>query len=97
MYPVNHDMILEGEIIANALPRINQARDVDGLGKYVTGVRDEIVIEHGYRYDVFSALDSVSNKEITGDAPSILLPGLFLCQNCRQLGSAGQTVIRHSF
>jgi hypothetical protein len=81
MYPGNHDMILEGEIIANALPGINQAKNVDGLGKYVTGVRDEIVIEHGHRYDVFSAPDSVSNKEITVDAPSILPPGLFLRQN----------------
>ncbi|HOV93735.1 MAG TPA: metallophosphoesterase, partial [Spirochaetales bacterium] len=75
--PGNHDMTLEGDILDRALPGINQARDVNGLGKCVTGIRDEIVIEHGHRYDVFSAPDSVSNKEITGDAPSILPPGYF--------------------
>ncbi len=75
--PGNHDMTLEGDILDKALPGINQARDVNGLGKCVTGIRDEIVIEHGHRYDVFSAPDSVSNKEITGNAPSILPPGYF--------------------
>jgi len=75
--PGNHDMLLDGDILDEALPGINQARDARGLGAYVTGVRNEIVIEHGHRYDVFSAPDSVSNKDITGDVASILPPGYF--------------------
>lgn len=75
--PGNHDMLLENSILQEALPGLVQARDARGLGSYVTGKRKEILIEHGHRYDVFSAPDSVSNKDITGETASILPPGYF--------------------
>lgn len=84
--PGNHDMTLESDILAQALPGVNQARDARGMGKHYTGFRNEILIEHGHRYDVFSAPDSVSNKDITGDElcyrctrPHGSSPGLILC------------------
>lgn len=75
--PGNHDLLLTEEILAELIPGINQARDVEGLGTYRTGTRSEIVIEHGHRYNTFCAPDTLSNKDITGDYPSILPPGYF--------------------
>ena len=75
--PGNHDLLLDEETLAKLIPGIVQARDVDGLGTYRTGMRSEIVIEHGHRYDSFCAPDTLSNKEITGDYPSFLPPGYF--------------------
>ncbi|OXS25320.1 MAG: hypothetical protein BI182_16625 [Acetobacterium sp. MES1] len=75
--PGNHDLLLTDEILAEIIPGINQARDVAGLGTYRTGLRSEIAIEHGHRYNTFCAPDSLSNKEITGTFPSILPPGYF--------------------
>ena len=75
--PGNHDLLLDEETLAKLIPGIVQARDVDGLGTYRTGMRSEIVIEHGHRYDSFCAPDALSNKEITGDYPSFLPPGYF--------------------
>ncbi|WKY48155.1 metallophosphoesterase [Eubacteriaceae bacterium ES3] len=75
--PGNHDLLLTEEILAELIPGIEQARDVDGLGTYRTGTRSEIVIEHGHRYNTFCAPDTLSNKEFTGDYPSILPPGYF--------------------
>jgi len=95
--PGNHDMLLESNILEEALPGINQARDARGLGKYVTGVRDEIVIEHGHRYDVFSAPDSVSNKEITGDVESILPPGYFYARVAASWVLQGHPMIKKDY
>ncbi len=75
--PGNHDLLLDEETLAKLIPGIVQARDVDGLGTYRTGMRSEIVIEHGHRYDTFCAPDILSNKEMTGDYPSFLPPGYF--------------------
>lgn len=75
--PGNHDLLLDEETLAKLIPGIVQARDVDGLGTYRTGIRSEIVIEHGHRYDTFCAPDTLSNKEMTGDYPSFLPPGYF--------------------
>lgn len=95
--PGNHDMTLEDDILAQALPGINQARDVRGMGKHFTGVRDEIVIEHGHRYDVYSAPDSVSNKDITGDAPSILPPGYFYARIAASWVLQGKPMIKKDY
>lgn len=92
--PGNHDMTLEGDILAQALPGVNQARDARGMGRYYTGVRNEIVIEHGHRYDVYSAPDSVSNKDITGDAPSILPPGYFYARIAASWVLQGKPMIK---
>jgi UDP-2,3-diacylglucosamine pyrophosphatase LpxH len=75
--PGNHDLLLNEEILANLIPGISQARNGDGWGVYRTGIRSEIAIEHGHRYDTFCAPDPLSNKEITGDYPSFLPPGYF--------------------
>lgn len=73
----NHDMTLDAEILQQAIPKIEQARDAKGLGVYYTGDRNEIVIEHGHRYDVFSAPDMVSNAELCGNDDTIFPAGYF--------------------
>jgi len=95
--PGNHDMTLEDDILRQALPGVFQARDARGLGAYVTGRRNEIVIEHGHRYDVFSAPDSVSNKEITGSAASILPPGYFYARVAASWVLQGHPMIKKDY
>ena len=73
----NHDMLLESGILDEALPGIVQARDSKGLGVYYTGDRREIAIEHGHRYDVFSAPDTVTNKALCVNGGTMLPPGYF--------------------
>ena len=75
--PGNHDMLLESKVLQEAMPNIEQARDVNGLGTYYTGDREEIAVEHGHRYDVFSAPDSVTNAELCGNDDTILPAGYF--------------------
>ncbi len=73
--PGNHDMLLEAETLIKALPKVTFV-GANGLGTYITGVRNEIAIEHGNRYDIFSAPDTVDNKDIT-NKNRILPPGYF--------------------
>ena len=73
----NHDMTLEADVLQEAIPGIVQARDAQGLGVYYTGDRNEIVIEHGHRYDVFSAPDTVTNRELCGNDDTIFPAGYF--------------------
>ena len=75
--PGNHDVTLEAEVLQEAIPGIVQARDAEGLGAYYTGDRNEIVIEHGHRYDVFSAPDSVTNRQLCGNDDTIFPAGYF--------------------
>lgn len=75
--PGNHDMTLEADVLQEAIPKLVQARDAQGLGTYYTGDRNEIAIEHGHRYDVFSAPDTVTNAELCGNANTILPAGYF--------------------
>lgn len=75
--PGNHDITLEADVLQEAMPKIAQARDADGLGAYYTGDRNEIVIEHGHRYDVFSAPDTVTNAELCGNEDTIFPAGYF--------------------
>lgn len=75
--PGNHDLTQENEILEEALPGIVQVRDARGLGTYYTGDRNEIAIEHGHRYDVFSAPDTVTNAELCGNDDTILPSGYF--------------------
>lgn len=72
-----HDMTLEEQVLQEAIPELVQARDAKGLGAYYTGDRNEIVIEHGHRYDVFSAPDTVTNAELTGNDETIYPAGYF--------------------
>jgi UDP-2,3-diacylglucosamine pyrophosphatase LpxH len=89
--PGNHDLLLTDEILAELIPGINQIRDVAGLGTYRTGLRSEIVIEHGHRYNTFCAPDNLSNKEMTGSFPSILPPGYFFTRVAATSVSEGKS------
>jgi len=95
--PGNHDMLLESNVLEEVLPGIHQARDARGLGAYVTGVRNEIVIEHGHRYDVFSAPDSVSNRELTGSTDTILPPGYFYARVAASFVLQGKPLIKKDY
>ena len=75
--PGNHDLTLAAEILQEAIPGLVQARDVKGLGAHYTGDRNEIVIEHGHRYDMFSAPDTLSNAQLCGNGNTILPAGYF--------------------
>lgn len=75
--PGNHDMTQENEVLQKTIPKIVQVRDAKGLGTYYTGDRNEIAIEHGHRYDVFSAPDTVTNAELAGNDHTILPAGYF--------------------
>ncbi len=73
----NHDMTQENDVLQKAIPKIVQIRDAKGLGTYYTGDRNEIAIEHGHRYDVFSAPDTVTNAKLVGNNNTILPAGYF--------------------
>ncbi len=75
--PGNHDMTQDNAVLQEAIPQIVQIRDAKGLGTYYTGDRNEIAIEHGHRYDVFSAPDTVTNAELSGSEDTILPAGYF--------------------
>jgi len=75
--PGNHDMTLSEDVLANILPGIIQVRDARGLGRYRTGVRNEIMIEHGHRYELFCAPDAITNKALMLYGDPILPPGYF--------------------
>jgi UDP-2,3-diacylglucosamine pyrophosphatase LpxH len=75
--PGNHDLLLESNVLDKALPGIIQGRDARGLGVYYGGENQEIAIEHGHRYDVFSAPDTITNAGLTGNDDTILPPGYF--------------------
>lgn len=73
----NHDMTLEADVLKEALPKVKQIRDAKGVGAYYTGDRKEIAIEHGHRYDVFSAPDTVTNAVLCGNEDTIFPAGYF--------------------
>ena len=95
--PGNHDMLLESGILEEALPGIQEARDAEGLGVYITGDRQEIAIEHAHRYDVFSAPDSVSNKELCQNEDTILPPGYFYARFAASWVLQGKPLIKKDY
>jgi len=95
--PGNHDMLLESQILEEALPGIVQARDAQGLGVYVTGDRQEIAIEHAHRYDVFSAPDSISNKELCQNENTLLPPGYFYARIATSWILQGRPLIKKDY
>jgi UDP-2,3-diacylglucosamine pyrophosphatase LpxH len=70
----NHDMTLLADTLKQAMPNIDFVGK-NGIGVYITGDNKEIAIEHGNRYDVFSAPDTVDNKDLTNNP--LLPPGYF--------------------
>lgn len=75
--PGNHDMTLTKDALDALLPGVQQARESAGMGRYRTGVRQEIVIEHGHRYEIFCAPDPLTNREWMAYGDPILPPGYF--------------------
>lgn len=76
--PGNHDLTATEADLERVFPGINQVRgSVQGLGEYVTGEENQIVIEHGHKYNFFCAPDPLSNKNITKDYPSVMPVGYF--------------------
>lgn len=72
----NHDMSVNIQYVKDAIPGMMVCSQQPGLGLYRTGDRNEIVIEHGHRYDVFSAPDTVTNANLI-DSPTMFPPGYF--------------------
>jgi UDP-2,3-diacylglucosamine pyrophosphatase LpxH len=72
----NHDMSVNIKYIEEAIPGMKVCSQHLGVGLYRTGDRNEIVIEHGHRYDVFSAPDTITNAHLT-DSPTMFPPGYF--------------------
>lgn len=75
--PGNHDMTLTSEALKEIIPGIIQARDMPGLGRYRTGVRGEVVIEHGHRYEILCAPNTIANASIMEYGHPLLPPGYF--------------------
>jgi len=89
----NHDITLEAEVLQQAIPKIVQISDAKGLGTYYTGDKNEIVIEHGHRYDIFSAPDTVSNAELCGNDDTILPAGYFYARYAATWVLEGRPVV----
>ncbi len=74
-------MGISAENINIAMPGVNQARDTDGksaVGTYNPDGYEQIAIEHGHRYDFFSAITPNANES---EAPgAILPPGYFFAR-----------------
>jgi len=79
--PGNHDMGFSSESVDVAMPGVNQARDAgnkSAVGTYHPDGYPQIAIEHGHRYDFFSAMTPNAND---ADAPgAILPPGYFFAR-----------------
>lgn len=88
--PGNHDMTLSEVVLTDELPGLIQARDAVGMGVHITGDRNEIAIEHSHRYDVYSAPDTVSNRELTGSDETMLPPGYFYARLGTQWKAEGK-------
>lgn len=70
--PGNHDLTITEASVELILPGINQARDPElGIGTYYPEGYPQIAIEHGHRYNFFSAPDPFSNQTI---APGTITP-----------------------
>lgn len=95
--PGNHDMLLASGVLDQTLPGIVQARDVEGLGTYYTGTDDNIAIEHGHRYDAFSAPDTLTNAVLTGNGKTILPPGYFYARYAASWVTEGRPAVEKNY
>lgn len=73
----NHDMNMHPGMLGQLLPGIIEIHDAKGIGRYITGDRGEIVVEHCHRYDPYSAPDRVSNRELCQSDDTMYPPGYF--------------------
>jgi UDP-2,3-diacylglucosamine pyrophosphatase LpxH len=68
--PGNHDMLLTQEILQEIIPGVIWQGDSTGLGHY--SPVNEIIMEHGHRYDFFNCPQPLANQG------HILPPGYFI-------------------
>lgn len=68
--PGNHDMLITQDIVEELIPGIIWKSDAPGLGKYQPV--DEILLEHGHRYDFFNCPQPLVNHG------HMLPPGYFV-------------------
>ncbi len=68
--PGNHDMLITEDILSEIIPGIIWAGDVTGLGIYHPV--DDMVMEHGHRYDFFNTPQPLVNQG------HMLPPGYFI-------------------
>jgi len=68
--PGNHDMLLTQEILQEIIPGVTWQGDSAGLGQY--SPLDEIIMEHGHRYDFFNCPQPLTNPG------HVLPPGYFI-------------------
>ena len=96
--PGNHDLTVKDSDIARVFPGINQARgSVQGLGEYVTGDKNSIVIEHGHKYNFFCAPDQISIRKTTKNNTSIMPPGYFFTRIATSSIVEGKPKTENSF
>ncbi|GJQ33216.1 MAG: hypothetical protein HBSAPP04_20550 [Ignavibacteriaceae bacterium] len=96
--PGNHDLTVTEADIARVFPGINQSRgNIQGLGEYVTGDKNSIVIEHGHKYNFFCAPDPVSIKKTTGKESSIMPPGYFFTRIATSSLTQGKPKTENTF
>ena len=68
--PGNHDMLLTQDVLQEIIPGISWQGDSTGLGHY--SPLNEMVMEHGHRYDFFNCPQPLS------DSGHMLPPGYFI-------------------
>jgi UDP-2,3-diacylglucosamine pyrophosphatase LpxH len=74
--PGNHDVDFSAAMAEAIFPGIFQARDSEGVGTYRTGVKQEVAIEHGHRYNVFCAPDPLTDTALRA-GKTLIGPGYF--------------------
>jgi hypothetical protein len=74
--PGNHDVDFSAAMAEAIFPGIFQARDSEGVGTYRTGVKQEVAIEHGHRYNVFCAPDPLTDTTLRA-GKTLIGPGYF--------------------
>jgi UDP-2,3-diacylglucosamine pyrophosphatase LpxH len=86
--PGNHDMLLTQEILQEIIPGILWMGNISGLGNYIPV--NEIVMEHGHRFDFFNCPQPFVNPG------HILPPGYFIsriqAEGLRVQGAAGKAL-----
>jgi len=85
----NHDMSIKQQMIEQAIPGIIVVNQPLGVGLYRTGDRGEIALEHGHRYDVYSAPDTITNAAIT-TGETMLPPGYWYARYAADWVIAGK-------
>ena len=93
----NHDMNMAPGLLSRLLPGVIEIHDAKGIGRYITGDRREIVIEHCHRYDPYSAPDQVSNRELCQSDATMYPPGYFYARMAASWVTEGRPKIKKSY